>query len=90
MVKGFAHFGKKNEVEVESSPMFLIYLLCFGKEKKKKPKFTHKPQTHPSLQTEAGSTEFRFPDFESRFRLAVTRNLGKPGLHFNFAITKWR
>ena len=38
----------------------------------------------------AGSTEFSFPDFESRFRLAVTRNLGKPGLHFNFAITKWR
>lgn len=66
-------------------------MLWEGKKKKKKgPKFTHNPQTHPSLQTEAGSTEFRFPDFESRFRLAVTRNLGKPGLHFNFAITKWR
>lgn len=59
-------------------------------EKKKRTKFTYNPQTLPSLQTEAGSTEFRFPDFESRFRLAVTRNLGKPGLHFNFAITKCR
>lgn len=81
---------KKNEVEVETSPIFRIYLLCFGKGKKKRTKFPHNPQTHPSLQTEAGNTEFRFPDFKSRFRLAVTRNLGIPGLHFNFAITKWR
>ena len=72
-------------------PLYSEYIFyALGREKIKRTKFPHNPQTHPSLQTEAGSTEFRFPDFKSRFRLAVTQNLGIPGLHFNFAITKWR
>ena len=38
---------KKNEVEVESSPMFLIYLLCFGKEKKKSQNLIINPKPIP-------------------------------------------